>query len=65
MVRFSLPNHIPVRSLSLLVRNVGSISKTCTDKTVKMNQYKKCTVEQKVIAATGRIVSRQQGDKGS
>lgn len=59
MVRLSLPNHIPVRPLSLLERNVRLISKTCTDKTVNMNQYEKCIVEQKVIAATGRTISRQ------
>lgn len=59
MVRLSLANHIPVRPLSLLERNVRLISKTCTDKTVKMNQYEKCIVEQKVIAATGRTISRQ------
>lgn len=63
VVSFSFPNHIPDSLLSLLARNVGS--KTCTDKAVKMNQYEKRVVEQKVIAATGRIVSRQQCDKGN
>jgi len=64
MVSFSLPNHFPVRPRRLLARNVGSVSKTCTDTTVKTNQYEKCIVEQKAIAATGSILSRQQCDKG-
>lgn len=54
MVSLSLPNHIPVRPLNLLVRNVGSVSKTCTDTTVKMNQYEKFTVRTERNSSQGK-----------
>lgn len=54
MVSLSLPNHIPIRPLNLLVRNVGSVSKTRTDTTVKMNQYEKFTVRTESNSSQGK-----------